>query len=82
MRNSINFENLNILQRINYFKENFSKTQLKIGDFILENFDKTVFYTSTELAYKCGVSESSVVRFANFIQYKGYSDMQNDLQNF
>ncbi|WP_172463311.1 MULTISPECIES: MurR/RpiR family transcriptional regulator [Peptoniphilus] len=73
---------MNILQRINYFKENFSKTQLKIGDFILENFDKTVFYTSTELAYKCGVSESSVVRFANFIQYKGYSDMQNDLQNF
>lgn len=78
----LNTSNENILEKIDKNLDNFSKTHRKIAVYILENYDKAVFQTSSQLAKLCDVSESSVIRFANAIDYDGYSDMQKELQNF
>ncbi|RVU53906.1 MurR/RpiR family transcriptional regulator [Anaerosphaera multitolerans] len=73
---------MNVLERISSNLEDLSKTHKKIAVYILENYDKAVFQTSSQLAKLCDVSESSVIRFANCIDYNGYSDMQKALQDF
>lgn len=77
-----NEDNMNIIDRINYNMPNFSKTHKKIALYILNNYENVVFQTSSKLAKNCSVSESSIVRFANSIDYDGYTEMQKDLQNF
>src|SRR5690606_3177372 len=39
------------------------------------------FYTVAALAERAGVSEASVVRFAVFLGYSGYRELQNEMQN-
>ena len=58
----------------------FSKGQRKIGNFILDSYDKAAFMTASRLGKKVGVSESTVVRFAAELGYDGYPDMQKSLQ--
>lgn len=77
-----NEDNMNIIDRINYNMPNFSKTHKKIALYVLNNYENVVFQTSSKLAKNCSVSESSIVRFANSIDYDGYTEMQKDLQNF
>lgn len=73
---------LNILEKINLKLPELSKTHHKIALYILENHDKVVFYTSSKLARTCNVSESSIVRFANALDYNGYTELQRELQNY
>lgn len=75
-------KDMNVLEKINSKLNEFSKTHKKIAAYILNNHDKVVFFTSSKLAKACNVSESSVVRFAIFLGYNGYTDFQKDLQNY
>lgn len=81
-RKKINLNTKNILEKINEKLPTLSKTHHKIAVYILQNYDKVVFFTSNKLARECNVSESSVVRFANVLDYNGYTDLQRDLQNY
>lgn len=72
----------NVLEIININYNTFSKTHKKIADYILSNYEKVVFYTSSKLARECDVSESSIIRFSNAINYNGFTDFQKDLQKF
>ena len=65
-----------ISQRIEKEYHNFSKGQKKIAAAILNEYDKTAFMTAARLGRQVGVSESTVVRFANTLGYSSYSDMQ------
>jgi len=69
-----------LLNRIekNYIK--LSKGQKRIADFILQNYDKVAFMTASTLGDSTGVSESTVVRFANALGYDGYPKLQKGLQ--
>ncbi len=58
----------------------FSKGQRKIAGFILESYDKAAFMTASRLGKRVGVSESTVVRFAAELGYRGYPEMQKSLQ--
>lgn len=57
-----------------------SKGQKIIAQYIMNNYDKAAFMTAAKLGEKVGVSESTVVRFANAIGYVGYPQLQKQLQ--
>lgn len=58
----------------------FSKGQKLIAQYILSNYDKVAFMTACKLGDTVGVSESTVVRFANALGYSGYPKLQAALQ--
>ena len=58
----------------------FSKGQKLISQYILKNYDKVAFMTACKLGEAVGVSESTVVRFANALGYSGYPKLQDALQ--
>lgn len=58
----------------------FSKGKKRIGQFILENYDKAAFMTAAKLGETVRISESTVVRFAADLGYDGYPAMQKALQ--
>lgn len=57
-----------------------TNTQKQVADFILEHPDVIAFKRLEELAMMIGVSTTSVIRFARSVGYKGYADMQQDIQ--
>lgn len=56
--------------------ETMSKTQRKIAEYILNNRMEIAFLNVKQLAGKAGVSDASIIRFANYLGYKGYSQLQ------
>ncbi|WP_455537977.1 MurR/RpiR family transcriptional regulator [Terrisporobacter sp.] len=57
-----------------------SKGQKLIAQYIIKNYDKVAFMTASKLGETVGVSESTVVRFANALGYLGYPKLQDALQ--
>jgi len=57
-----------------------SKGQKLIAEYILKHYDKAAFLTAAKLGTSVGVSESTVVRFANELGYSGYPALQKALQ--
>lgn len=72
--------NNELLQKIDRGYLKFSKGQKKIADYIRENYDKAAFLTAAKMGEVVGVSESTVVRFATALGYKGYPDFQKSLE--
>ena len=66
--------------RINEKYSTLSKGQKLIAAYIIENYDKAVFLTAAKLGEIVGVSESTVVRFATHLGYKGYPEFQKALE--
>ena len=60
--------------------EKMSKGQRRLADYVRENYDKAVFLTAAKLGETVGVSESTVVRFAIQLGYKGYPEFQKALE--
>lgn len=60
--------------------QRMSKGQKLIAEFILKHYDKAAFMTAAKLGISVGVSESTVVRFANEIGFDGYPSLQKGLQ--
>lgn len=58
----------------------FSKGQKQIAGYILEHYDKAAYLTAAKLGKLVGVSESTVVRFANELEFDGYPELQDALQ--
>ena len=57
-----------------------SKGQKLIAQYLIDNYDKVAFMTASKLGEEVGVSESTVVRFANALGFSGYPKMQDALQ--
>lgn len=57
-----------------------SKGQKSIAQYLMNNYDKAAFMTAAKLGEKVGISESTVVRFANAIGFTGYPELQKELQ--
>lgn len=69
-----------LIQRINEKHTKMSKGQKLISEFILNNYDKAAFMTALKLGEKVNVSESTVVRYAMFLDYLGYPELQKAIQ--
>lgn len=66
--------------RINEKYGSLSKGQKLLATYITDNYDKAVFLTAAKLGDVVGVSESTVVRFATHLGYKGYPEFQKALE--
>ncbi len=68
-----------LISRIDAHKHELSKGQRKLTAYITEHYDKAAFMTAAKLGETVGVSESTVVRFADKLGYDGYHKMQKAL---
>ncbi|NLM43170.1 MAG: MurR/RpiR family transcriptional regulator [Clostridiales bacterium] len=73
-------ENQDLMKNIQVNFHKLSKGQKMIAQYIMENYDKAAFMTAAKLGEMVGVSESTVVRFANVLGFNGYPHMQRELQ--
>lgn len=69
-----------LLNRINNCYSSMSKGQKMLATYITDNYDKAVFLTAAKMGETVGVSESTVVRFATYLGYKGYPEFQRALE--
>ena len=69
-----------LLNRINHSYSAMSKGQKLLATYITDNYDKAVFLTAAKMGEIVGVSESTVVRFATHLGYKGYPEFQKALE--
>ena len=69
-----------LLNRINSNYSSMSKGHKLLATYITDNYDKAVFLTAARMGEIVGVSESTVVRFATSLGYKGYPEFQNALE--
>ncbi len=69
-----------LTNRINHAYSSMSKGQKLLATYITDNYDKAVFLTAAKLGEVVGVSESTVVRFASHLGYKGYPEFQKALE--
>ncbi len=70
----------NLLSKLETSTASMSKGHKKIAAYILQNYDKAAFMTASALGEKVGTSESTVVRFASELGFKGYPELQKELQ--
>lgn len=57
-----------------------SKGQKKLAEFIMADYDRAAFLTAAGIGREVGVSESTVVRFAALLGFKGFPEMQRTLE--
>lgn len=69
-----------LMVRINENYGKMSKGQKKLAAYISENYEKAVFLTAAKMGETVGVSESTVVRFAVSLGYKGYPEFRKALE--
>ena len=70
----------NLLKEIENRMSSFSKGQKLIANYIIEHYEKAAYMTAAQLGSLVNVSESTVVRFAIDLGYKGYPEMQLAVQ--
>ena len=69
-----------ILRALEQRLPTFSKGQRVLARFVLDHYDKAAFMTASRLGKEVGVSESTVVRFAVELGFRGYPGMKKALQ--
>ncbi len=69
-----------LLSKTELNNKKLSKGHKKLAQYISDNYDKAAFMTASKLGEKVGVSESTVVRFATELGFKGYPELQKELQ--
>jgi len=57
-----------------------TKKEKLIAEFILDNFAEACFITSTEIANRLNISDSSVIRFTRTLGYAGFMDFQKSIR--
>ncbi|MFP4698154.1 MAG: MurR/RpiR family transcriptional regulator [Eubacteriales bacterium] len=69
-----------LMKSINENYPKLSKGQKLLANYIMKHYEKAVFLTAAKLGKIVGVSESTVVRFANELGYDGYPKLQRALE--
>ena len=65
--------------RLEQAKRNFTKSELKIYDYIDKNPAQVLYHSLTELAEACNVGEATVLRLFRKIGYKGFQSFKFSL---
>lgn len=73
-------EVIDVFKKLKDVFDHLSKSQKKIALYILSHYEKAPRMAAVELAKAVGVSEATVVRFANSLGYEGYPDFRKKLQ--
>jgi DNA-binding MurR/RpiR family transcriptional regulator len=59
---------------------NFSPKNRALANFVVQNYQRVAFMTARQLAQRCEVSESTVMRFVTSLGYTGFPDFLRTLQ--
>ncbi|MFC7439612.1 MurR/RpiR family transcriptional regulator [Laceyella putida] len=73
-------EQNDIFRKIRENSSRMSKAQRQIADYIEAHPDTVPFLTTAKLAEHVGVGEATVIRFATFLGFSGFTEMQHSLQ--
>lgn len=65
--------------RLEQAKQNFTKSEMKIYEYITEHTDQVLYHSLTELADACNVGEATVLRLFRKIGYKGFQGFKFSL---
>lgn len=68
--------------RLNQNYNNLSKKQLVTADYIKDNYKTAALMSIIPLSKEIGVSEATIVRFANVLGYKGFIEMMKDIKKY
>jgi DNA-binding MurR/RpiR family transcriptional regulator len=63
-------------------KTPLTRLQTRLADYILKNADDVVFMTVAQLAEASGVSDATVVRLAQTLDFEGFPEMKQHLRSF
>ncbi len=74
--------NSDIIQIIDEHYPKMSKGHKAIASYIKEHYDEAVFLTAAKIGKSLGISESTVVRFASSLGYKGFPEFQESLASW
>lgn len=74
-------ETKNVFQLISEKSSGMSKAQRKIARFLESHLDTAPFLTVADIAKQVGVGEATIIRFANYLGFSGYTDLQESLQS-
>lgn len=73
-------EQENVLRVITKLLPQMSKSQRRIGEFMLNHLGEAVFMTAAQMGEQLGISESTVVRFSYALGLDGYPQLQKRLE--
>lgn len=62
----------NVLEILEEKLEELSPSGQRIAAFVMDNPEDTVYLSAAELSYRCGVSESGVIRFCKSLSMESY----------
>jgi DNA-binding MurR/RpiR family transcriptional regulator len=71
-----------LTEKLKAIHPSLSKQQKKVADFFLTQGAEAAFLSVAELAHQVRTSQATVVRFSRVIGFKGYPDLQRELQNW
>ncbi|MDQ0256390.1 DNA-binding MurR/RpiR family transcriptional regulator [Evansella vedderi] len=57
-------------------KTGFTKSELKVYEYVLKNFKEVIYQSLTEISLACDIGESTVLRFCRKLGFKGYQDFK------
>ncbi|WP_404404846.1 MurR/RpiR family transcriptional regulator [Jeotgalibacillus malaysiensis] len=57
-------------------KSEFTKSDLKIYNYIINHKESIIYYSLTEMSDACGVAEATILRFFKKLDYKGFQDFK------
>lgn len=66
----------NVISRMKEKYDSMSKSHKAIANYIYDHYDQAVFMTAAKIGEQLGISESTVVRFASYLEYEGYPEFQ------
>lgn len=69
-----------LIDKLNLLGKPLSKGHRRIAEYIADHYERAVSMTAVTLGKSCGVSESTVVRFATALGYEGYPELQESLR--
>jgi len=73
---------MNPLQHIELHKDEFTKSELIIMDYVLNNLKEISTNAISSTAEKCNVSKSALLRFCQKCGYKGYSEFKYEISRY
>ena len=70
------------IQHIQLHKDEFTKSELIIMDYILSNLHDISSYPISTIAEKCKVSKSALLRFCQKCGFQGYSEFKYEVSRY
>ncbi|AJA48961.1 RpiR family transcriptional regulator [Clostridium pasteurianum DSM 525 = ATCC 6013] len=69
----------NVLDKIFMVYENLYEAEKKIADYVIENQQKVIDMTVSELSSESGVSEATIIRFCKKCNFKGFHHLKMEI---